>query len=44
MEEVKIKPTSADKEEYVLPDEDYCLIMAIRELTKTIDKLRVSLK
>ena len=41
MEEV-IKPASC-KEEYVLEDKDYLLIMALRELTSTIERLRLSL-
>ena len=42
----KIEPTTILKEDesYKLEDKDFLLITAIQELTKTIEKLRLSLK
>ena len=40
--ECNIKPTTTT-EEYILEDKDYLLIMAIRNLTATIERLRLSL-
>lgn len=36
-----IKPTT-EKEEYILEDKDYLFIKAIQNLTKEIEKLRLS--
>ena len=39
--EVKIKPTNL-KESYTLEDKDYLLIIAIQDLTNTIERLRLA--